>query len=133
MAQAVRDSETRRRTLTVYTDVRRVTDALAIDDTSTITVLLVTSEGYVTWRATGSWTEHNPDALLPALVSATVEGSGGERPEVERFVFAFGARVPRSARTPRDHVDDRARHPHPRSFDRAVRSVDLRDRACERA
>ena len=92
MAQAVRDPETRRRTLTVYTDVRRVTDALAIDDTSTITVLLVTSEGYVTWRATGSWTEHNADAVAAALVSATVEGSRGERPEVEQFAFAFEAR-----------------------------------------
>ena len=92
MAQAVRDPETRRRTLTVYTDVRHVTDALAIDDTSTITVLLVTSEGYVTWRATGPWTEHNADAVAAALVSATVEGSRGERPEVEQFAFAFEAR-----------------------------------------
>ena len=46
MAQAVRAHEARRRTLTVYTDVRRVTDGLAIDATDTVT--------HVTWRVARS-------------------------------------------------------------------------------
>ena len=53
MAQAVPEEAARRRTLTVYTDVRRVTDALAIYDTQTVTVLLVDGDGRVLWRTTG--------------------------------------------------------------------------------
>ena len=45
MAKAVATGEARRRTLTVYSDVRRVTDGLAIRDTSEITVLLVDDTG----------------------------------------------------------------------------------------
>jgi hypothetical protein len=59
MAQAVHAQEARRRTLTVYTDVRRVTDALAIVDTDTVTVLLIDSDG---WPRCGSG--QFPAALL---------------------------------------------------------------------
>ena len=64
MAQAVRAQEARRRTLTVYTDVRRVTDALAIDDTDTVTVLLIDSDGRLRWRTTGPVTERAGSDLL---------------------------------------------------------------------
>jgi hypothetical protein len=41
MATAIRDRSVRRRTLTLYTDVRRVTDALGIGDRSTTWLFLV--------------------------------------------------------------------------------------------
>ncbi len=45
MSRAVATGEARRRTLTVYGDVRRVVDGLGIDRTSEITVLLVDRAG----------------------------------------------------------------------------------------
>jgi hypothetical protein len=57
MARAVRERQARRRTLTVYTDVRRVTDALAIDDAGVVTVLLVGADGRLRGRTTGSANE----------------------------------------------------------------------------
>ncbi len=91
MAQAVRTPEARRRTLTVYTDVRRVTDALTIEDTGTVAVLLVDSDGWVRWRTTGPATARTGDELLAALdVDRT--GRAEAAPSVEQFAFAFEAR-----------------------------------------
>lgn len=91
MARAVRTAEARRRTLTVYTDVRRVTDALAIGDTGTVAVLLVDSNGWVRWRTTGPATAGAGDELLAALdVDRT--GRADAAPSVEQFAFAFEAR-----------------------------------------
>jgi hypothetical protein len=53
MAQAVRDPEVRRRTLTVYTNVARATYALDIDDTSHIAAFLVDGSGVIRWRGAG--------------------------------------------------------------------------------
>ena len=50
MAAAIRDQAVRRRTLTVYTDLRRVTVPLGIDDRSTIWLCLVDRAGRVAWR-----------------------------------------------------------------------------------
>ena len=47
MAAAIRDQETRRRTLTVYTDIRRVTVPLGISDRGTIWLFLVDRAGRV--------------------------------------------------------------------------------------
>ena len=91
MAQAVRAHEARRRTLTVYTDVRRVTDALAIADTDTVTVLLIDSAGWLRWRTTGPATERASSDLLISLDS-DVSGRVGERPLIEQFEFAFDPR-----------------------------------------
>ena len=94
MAQAVRESEARRRTLTVYTDVRRVTDALAIDDTDTVTVMLVGSDGRVRWRATGPATERAGAELLAALTGDDAHdiATAGERASIEQFEFEFDPR-----------------------------------------
>jgi hypothetical protein len=94
MAQAVRETEARRRTLTVYTDVRRVTDALAIDDTGTVTALLVAPDGAVRWRAIGPATEDSGAALLAVLTAEDGnEAAGAEPPmSVEQFEFGFDAR-----------------------------------------
>ena len=94
MAQVVREPEARRRTLTVYTDVRRVTDALAIDDIGVPTVLLVGSDGRVRWRATGPATERAGAELLGALTAndAGSIATAGEVAAIEQFGFEFDPR-----------------------------------------
>ena len=67
MAQAVREPEARRRTVTVYTDVRRVMDTLAIDSANTVTVLLVDADGRLRYRATGAPSEQLTRELLETL------------------------------------------------------------------
>jgi len=91
MAQAVREQAARRRTLTVYTDVRRVTDALAIDDTATVTVLLIDPDGRVRWRTTGPATASAGADLLATLDHDLARGAG-EPPAIEQFEFAFEPR-----------------------------------------
>ena len=92
MAQAVRAQEARRRTLTVYTDVRRVTDALAIDSTDTVTVLLVGADGRVRWRTTGPATEHATSELRAALAAGSAQNAAAlDSFEIEQFEFAFDA------------------------------------------
>lgn len=94
MAQAVREPEARRRTLTVYTDVRRVTDALAIDDTDVVTALLVGADGRVQWRTTGPATERAGADLLLALIADDARGTAtaGEVTSIEQFEFEFDPR-----------------------------------------
>ena len=90
MAQAVHTHEARRRTLTIYTDVRRVTDALAIDETDTVTVLLVDSDGRLRWRTTGSMTEPGAAGLLATLsVDASLRAAVAEPSSIEQFEFEF--------------------------------------------
>jgi hypothetical protein len=90
MARAVRARDARRRTLTVYTDVRRVTDALAIDDTDTVTVLLIDSDGGLRWRTTGPVTEHSGSELLESLAADVSEDVGTvELLSIEQFEFEF--------------------------------------------
>ncbi len=94
MARAVRGQEARRRTLTVYTDVRRVTDALAIDSTGTVAVLLVDADGGVRWRTTGPATVRAGHELLAVLAAGDTHDipAGNRSPEVEQFEFAFEPR-----------------------------------------
>jgi len=94
MARAVREREARRRTLTVYTDVRRVTDALAIDDTGTVTVLLVGADGRVCWRTTGPMTEVAGAELLAVLGAGDAHEVAARSGlvAVEQFEFAFAPR-----------------------------------------
>ena len=90
MAQAVRAQEARRRTLTVYTDVRRVTDALGIDATDTVTVLLVDADGRLRWRTTGPVSEHSGSQLRAALTADPSQDAGAaESLAIEQFEFAF--------------------------------------------
>ncbi len=53
MAAAIRTPKVLKRTMTVYGDIRRLTVPLGIFDRSTITVLVVTSEGEVLWSHAG--------------------------------------------------------------------------------
>lgn len=89
MARAVRERDARRRTLTVYTDVRRVTDALAIDDTSVVTVLLLDPDGRVRWRTTGSATAEAGSGVLNALAEARSTDMSDAREMIEQFAFGF--------------------------------------------
>jgi hypothetical protein len=95
MAAAIRDQKTRRRTLTVYTDIRRVTGPLSIPDRSTIWLFLVDRAGRVRWRGSGGQDATTAAALTAALdelpahtvtsVPATGSGAG-------QFEMAFDPR-----------------------------------------
>jgi len=66
MAGAIQDLDTRRSTLTVYGDVRRVTVPLGITDQSTVSVFLVARGGDVVDRASGAFDEQEAARLLAA-------------------------------------------------------------------
>ena len=85
MASAIRDEATRLRTLTVYADVRRVTNALEIEDRDTIWLFLVDRAGAVRWRGSGGFDSVSAASLAAALADrdAPVEAS------VEQFELAF--------------------------------------------
>ena len=68
--------EARRRTLTVHTDVRRVTDAVGIDATDTVTVLLVDARGRLRWRTTQSVSEHSGSELAAAIAADAYRDAG---------------------------------------------------------
>src|SRR4051812_40602285 len=90
MARAVRAQQARRRTLTVYTDVRRVTDALAIDTTDTVTVVLLDTDGVVRWRATGPLSEESGLELVAAITAGSSRDADGAAPlSIDQFEFAF--------------------------------------------
>ena len=88
MASAISDDATRRRTLTVYTDLRRVTAALGIEDRDTIWLFVVGRDGRVTWRGSGGF-----DPSTAAALAAAGEGTGrlGDD-DVEQFEMGFDAR-----------------------------------------
>src|SRR5512135_2671032 len=89
MAGAIHDPEARGRTLTVYTDVRRLTAALAIDR-DTISVVLVDRDGRVQWRGRGRFDEASAAGLAAALAAPPESAVG--TPGVEQFSMAFDAR-----------------------------------------
>ena len=83
-------AEARRRTLTVYTDVRRVTYVLAIDATDTVTVLLVDTDGRLRWRTTGPASEHSGSELRAAITAdASRDADAAESLSIEQFEFVF--------------------------------------------
>lgn len=86
MAAAIRDAGVRRRTLTVYTDVRRVTTALALDTTRTIAVVLIDRAGRVRWQGSGGFDPAAADALGAALRATAAAPVAGEPTQ---FEFAF--------------------------------------------
>jgi len=93
MAKAIPDQAVRRRTLTIYTDVRRVTTALALETTSTIAVVLVDRAGRVRWQGSGPRAEASVAALNAALAAARIEDASPEAPPQRtlptQFDFAF--------------------------------------------
>jgi hypothetical protein len=85
MAAAIRDEQTRRRTLTVYTDIRRVTAALGITDRGTIWLFLTDRVGRVRWHGSGGWDGATASGLaaalgdLPAPPQTPGHGAGAEQ------------------------------------------------------
>lgn len=67
MKSAIPDPLTRRRTVTVYGDVSRVTGALGLPDRERIAVVLIDREGEVFWMARGPLEGKPPRDLLEAV------------------------------------------------------------------
>ncbi|MFM8791084.1 MAG: hypothetical protein ACKOFX_01095, partial [Solirubrobacterales bacterium] len=67
MKAAIPDPLTRRRTVTVYGDVGKVTDGLGLPNRNRIAVLLCDREGEIGWMARGPLEGSPPDDLLEAL------------------------------------------------------------------
>jgi hypothetical protein len=94
MAGAIRDPVVLRRTITVYTDVRRVTDGLGIESTGTVGLFLVDATGAVRWRGRGAFDAATAVRLGTALDRTA--GRDGDAPGPERvrqFDFAFDRRT----------------------------------------
>ena len=129
MAQAVREQEARRRTLTVYTDVRRVTDVLGIDATDTVTVLLVDADGRLRWRTTGPVSEHSGSELRAALTADSSEDAGAaELLSIEQFEFAFDSQFRPFLAFDRCHFRYGARDAYGGAARGPLRAVDVRNR-----
>ena len=95
MAAAIRDQQTRRRTLTVYTDLRRVTAPLGISDRNTIWLFLTDRAGRVRWRGSGSWDPAIAASLAAALAGLPEHASAAEPaagPGAGQFEMAFDPR-----------------------------------------
>jgi hypothetical protein len=91
MAAAIGDQKTRRRTLTVYTDLRRVTAPLGIGDRSTIWLFLVDRAGQVRWRGSGGWDPATAASLAGALAGLP-EHAAAPAPGAGQFEMAFDPR-----------------------------------------
>ena len=127
MAAAIRDQQTRRRTLTVYTDVRRVTVPLGIGDRSTIWLFLVDRAGRVRWRGSGGW-----DAAAAATLAAALDGlpehparHTGGGPGGRAVRDGVRPAVPAASRRAGGDPGHGTRHRHRRPPGRLFRAVDL--------
>jgi len=69
MAMGIADREACARTLTSYTDVGRVQQALGLRDDATIATVLTGRDGRITWMATGPFTERVGENLRAALAT----------------------------------------------------------------
>ncbi len=67
MKTAIPDPLTRRRTVTVYGNVDRVTEGLGLSDRDRIAVVLIDRRGEVLWMAQGALVGAPPQDLLDAL------------------------------------------------------------------
>ena len=84
-----------RRTLTFYTDLRRVTAPLGISDRNTIWLFLVDRAGQVRWRGSGSWDPATAASLAAALAGLPKHASAAEPaagPGAGQFEMAFDPR-----------------------------------------
>ena len=121
MAAAIPDQKTRRRTLTVYTDIRRVTVPLGITDRNTIWLFLADRAGQVRWRGSGGQDAATAAALTAALAEpdrAPRRGAPGSGTWGGAVRDGVRSPVPAAARRTRGHLRDSARDPHTRPSDR---------------
>ena len=136
MATAIGDPVVLRRTITVYTDIRRVTDGLGIDDTGTVWLFLVDASGTVRWRGRGRFDAGEAVELATALDRLAASAGGGASEEVagrvQQFDFAFDGGHPAAAGAGRRGAVDGPRHPRREPSGGPVRSVVVRDDARQR-
>ncbi|MDP9260640.1 MAG: SRPBCC family protein [Actinomycetota bacterium] len=67
MTRGIPDASARARTITVYTDVAKVVDNLALPGTDTIAVVLIERSGRILASELGGFEEHKADRLAAAL------------------------------------------------------------------
>jgi len=67
MAAAIRDPVVLRRTLTIYGDVNRLTKPLAIENRSTVALIVVDRNGGVRWSGAGGFDERTSQEIDTAL------------------------------------------------------------------
>ncbi|MEZ5144619.1 MAG: hypothetical protein R2726_19205 [Acidimicrobiales bacterium] len=96
MARGIGDPVVCRRTLTVYGDIRRLTDPLAIDDRGTVHLFLLDGEGLVRDRAVGPFEPATAQRLAGSLERLAIEegaAGGHDAPgapdEVATVTFEF--------------------------------------------
>ncbi len=93
MASAIPDPVVQRRTLTVYGDLRRLTDPLEIDDRDAIWLFAVDGSGRVRWRAAGRFDPELAEQLTGALDGMVAEPDAQESDQATvQFSFAFDPR-----------------------------------------
>jgi hypothetical protein len=69
MTRGIPDATARARTITVYTDVRKVVDGLGLAGTDTIAVLVVEPSGRIRASENGGFEEEKTQRLAAALAS----------------------------------------------------------------
>ena len=94
MAAAIREPDVLRRTLTVYTDLDRVTAGLGITDTDTIWLFVVDAVGLVRWKGHGGFTTGTAASMAGALDDLVTGTTVGPPPleGIQQFDFAFEGR-----------------------------------------
>lgn len=68
MIAGIPDKETRDRTITLYLDVESFNDALNIDSTREIQILLVTSKGEILWQEKGAYSQEKGEAMQKRIL-----------------------------------------------------------------
>ncbi len=69
MTRGIPDAAARARTITVYTDVRKVVDNLGLAGTDTIAVLIVERSGRILASEVGGFEEHKAERLAASLAT----------------------------------------------------------------
>jgi hypothetical protein len=77
MRAGIPDPETRRRTVTTYTDVGAVLEALGLPGTSTIAVVVVDAGGTILWQGLGGYRATLAAELAEAVTIARPPGGAG--------------------------------------------------------
>ncbi len=71
MRAGIADARARRGTLTVYTDVAVLLEALELDSTASIAVLVIAPNGAIEWRGRGAFQPECGDELTSAVENAS--------------------------------------------------------------
>jgi hypothetical protein len=71
MRAGISDARARRGTLTVYTNIAALLEALELDTTSAIAVFVIASNGSIEWRGRGAFQPDHGDQLTSAVVDAS--------------------------------------------------------------